>query len=278
MDRSRDANGDSASRAVIPFRPLVPEPTVSVAVMLLRPSVFSDHPGLTAGFSTRNGGVSPPPYESLNLGTTTADHPDNVAANRRRFCNALGVSGTQIVEAGQIHGSTVRVATEPGGLPDCDGLVTETPGLLLCIGTADCAAVLLADPHAGVVGACHSGWRGTAANVTANTVEAMTDLGARPSDMIAYVGPCISLDAFEVGPEVASQFNPEHVHRRDEWPRPHVDLKAVIRDQLKQVGLPGERVEVSPYCTMLDNDDFFSYRAEDGVTGRMLGAIGRSLK
>ncbi|HHP7239363.1 peptidoglycan editing factor PgeF [Longibacter sp.] len=246
--------------------------------MLLRPSAFSDHPGLAAGFSTRNGGVSPKPYESLNLGTTTADDPENVARNRRRFCDALGTSRGQIVEAGQIHGSTVRIATEAGVIPDCDGLVTDTPGLLLCIGTADCAAVLLADLHAGVVGACHAGWRGTVANIAANTVEAMIGLGAMPSNMTAYVSPCISLDAFEVGPEVAAQFDSQHVHRRDEWPRPHVDLKAVVRDQLEQVGLTGERVEVSPYCTMMDNDDFYSYRAGDGVTGRMFGAIGLSLE
>ncbi|PEN13026.1 copper oxidase [Longibacter salinarum] len=246
--------------------------------MVIRPNVFADMSPITAGFSTRNGGVSSAPFDTLNLGFSTEDDPDNVTTNRLRFCNALGAVQDQIVEAGQIHGKTVRAVDEPGVVPECDGLVSDTPGVLLCIGTADCAAVLLADPDAGVVGACHSGWRGTAADIATETVKHMVDLGARPQQMSGYVSPCISLDAFEVGPEVAEQFDAKYVEQRAEWDRPHVDLKAVIRDQLTQAGLSSERIEISPYCTMLDNGDFFSYRAAGGITGRMFGAIGRSLR
>lgn len=246
--------------------------------MTLRPDVFAEDPRVTAGFSTRRGGVSPAPYDTLNLGTTTDDDPENVATNRRRFCRALDASPDQIAEAGQVHGNTVRVVTSPGTVEACDGLVTDTPGVLLSIGTADCAAVLLADVEAGVVGACHSGWRGTVANIVAETVDAMTGLGAVPRRIAAYVSPCISLDAFEVGPEVAEQFDAAYVHHRDDWDRPHVDLKAVLRDQLRDTGVPDERIDVSPYCTVQNNDDFYSYRAGNGTTGRMLGAIGLTLR
>jgi hypothetical protein len=172
-----------------------------------------------------------------------------------------------------VHGSTVRVVDAPRHEPFCDGLVTTTPGLLLAIAVADCAPVLLADPAHNVVGACHAGWRGTVRRVAADTVATMADRGATPAQIRAYVGPCLSRAAFEVGPEVAAQFDDAVVHRRDEWARPHVDLKAALRRQLRDAGVPNDAIEVSDRCTMQETDDFFSHRAADGATGRMFGAI-----
>jgi hypothetical protein len=246
--------------------------------MVIRPIVFDDLPSVTAAFSTRHGGVSHPPYDTLNLGLTTGDERANVEENRRRFCQEIGVEPSAIVQAEQVHGSTVRVADASAAdfnvqPPACDGFATRVSGHLLTIAVADCAAVLIADAEAGVVGICHSGWRGTVANIATRTVETMTDLGGTAEAMRAYVSPCISLEAFEVGEEVAEQFDDSYVQRRDEWVRPHVDLKAVLNDQLIAAGLSDTHIEVSPYCTMDDNSDFFSYRAGNGTTGRLMGGI-----
>ncbi len=240
---------------------------------VLRPRIFAEVPSVTAGVSTRKGGVSGAPYDTLNLGRHVGDDSSSVEENRRRFCAALDTDPAWLATAGQVHGSTVRVIDAPRHEPFCDGLVTTTPKLLLAIATADCAAVLLADPENTVAGACHAGWRGTVARIVPRTVTRMEEEGADPAQIRAYVSPCLSRSVFEVGPEVATRFDEDFVYRREEWPRPHVDLKAALRRQLEEAGVPSEAIEVSDCCTMSDSDTFFSYRASDGTTGRMFGAI-----
>lgn len=240
---------------------------------VLRPDIFADQPAVTAGVSTRRGGVSGAPYDTLNLGRHVGDDAASVEENRRRFCAALDTDPARLVTAGQVHGTTVQQVEAPRHAPFCDGLVTTTPGLLLAIATADCAAVLLADPTAGVVGACHAGWRGAAAGVVEKTVAVMEEQGADPAALRAHIGPCLSREAFEVGPEVADQFDDDVVHRQDDWERPHVDLKAAVRRQLEAVGVPPSAIGVSGHCTLQEPDTFFSHRGSGGTTGRMFGAI-----
>ncbi len=242
------------------------------ALPLLRPRALP--PGVVAGFSTRHGGVSPPPYASLNLGLGTGDDPAHVHENRRRLAAALGFSVDRLVIAGQVHGTAVLTARAPGLYPGYDALVTATPGLLLCLTAADCAAVLLADAGRRVVGACHAGWRGAAGGIVGRTIRAMALLGARPEALYACVGPCISTRHFEVGPEVAARFDARYVHHPPDGTRPHVDLKAAIAGDLAAAGVTD--VEVLPHCTVADNADFFSHRAGHGTTGRMMGVIGMS--
>ncbi len=240
----------------------------------LRPAIFDDWPDVIAGFSTRHGGGSEDPYASLNLGLSIGDDETQVRENRRRLFEALGFSTDQLALTGQVHGAEVKEVVEAGLYRGYDAMVTQRPGLLLCISAADCAAVLLADAEARVVGACHAGWRGTVARVVVGTVGAMTRLGAELSRLRAYLRPCISAERFEVGPEVARQFEPIFVRR---WPgkeKPHVDLKAAIVAQLEEAGVAPEAVEVSPHCTVAEADTFFSHRTEKGRTGRMMGFIG----
>jgi len=240
---------------------------------VLRPRIFAEVPSVTAGVSTRKGGVSGAPYDTLNLGRHVGDDSSSVEENRRRFCAALDADPAWLATAGQVHGSTVRVIEAPRHEPFCDGLVTTTPELLLAIATADCAAVLLADPKNIVAGACHAGWRGAVAGIVADTVDRMQEEGAEPAQIRAYVSPCLSRSAFEVGPEVAARFDDAFVYRRDEEARPHVDLKAALRHQLERAGVPDDGIEVSDRCTLSDPETFFSYRASGGTTGRMFGAI-----
>lgn len=241
---------------------------------VLQPDLLNDLDGVVAGFTTRHGGASDAPYASFNLGLHTDDDPDAVRENRQRLADAFGLTPDRLATAGQIHGTTVRTVDGPGHVPDCDGLVTTTPDMLLCISAADCAAVLLADPAARVVGACHAGWRGAAGGIVTATVERMARLGARPERLHVYVSPCISAARFEVGPEVAAQFDDAVVHHPPEKEKPHVDLKAAIVRQLHAAGVPEAQIDVSPHCTMSETNAFFSHRGEDGITGRMMGCIG----
>ena len=221
---------------------------------VLRPSIFAGAPGLVAGFTTR----------SFAAADETLD------AGRARLAEATGLAVTSV---GQVHGAEVAVVRGPGHVPEHDGLVTDQPGLLLTVIAADCALVLLADAEAGVVGACHSGWRGTVAHIVEETVDKMEALGAERARLRAFLGPCISAEAFEVGEEVAAQFPPAAVVRRADWPRPHVDLGAEVVRQLGEAGV--ERVEVEGACTFGDTGRFYSYRAEGGTRGRMFGFVGR---
>ena len=263
--------------AASPSRASSSDEATSPAPALLRPTIFAEAEELAAGFSTRAGGVSEGPYASLNLGFSTDDEAARVRENRRRLGGAVGFAPEQWVRAGQVHSNHILRADEPGGFRGYDGLVTDRAGLLLCISAADCAAVLLAAPEAGVIGACHSGWRGTVQEISAQTVAEMEALGARPGATRAYVGPCISAKHFEVGNEVAERFAERFVRRPADFPaqkKPHVDLKAAIREQLLGAGLPETQIEVSPRCTVGESEALFSYRAGGGTTGRMMGVIG----
>lgn len=224
---------------------------------MIRPAIFDDIPDVAAGFTTRS----------------FAGAEEDVRAVRRKLAGQFGFSA--LASADQVHGNNVAVVRGPGHISACDGLVTDHSGLLLMIVSADCALVLLADPDAGVVGACHAGWRGAVAGVTANTIAAMTSLGAAPRRIHAYVSPCISAEAFEVGEEVAEQFADHVVIRNSAWPRPHVDLKAELLQQLRTAGVAEANIQVDAACTASDTKRFYSYRAEGGTAGRMIGFIGQ---
>ena len=242
--------------------------------MILRPDIFLPSDRIVAGFSTRQGGASKSPYDSLNLGLSTNDQREHVLENRRRLFESVGFSLDRLAIAGQVHGVECEVVAKPGLYEETDALVSRVPGILLCLSAADCAAVLLADEKNGVVGACHAGWRGAAGGIVKITIDAMCRLGAQVSSISAYVSPCISKESFEVGPEVAKQFDDRVVLNMTGKPRPHVDLKSAIKLQLNQCEIPDWAIEISPHCTFRQTDLFFSYRAEKGLTGRMMGFIG----
>lgn len=224
---------------------------------MIRPSVFGNESGISSGFTTRY----------------FADSEEEVSDSRERLRKLAGFNA--LVSADQVHGTRVEVVREPQHVPVCDALVTDRTDLLLTVVSADCALVLLADLEAGIAGVCHSGWRGTAGRISIKTVSTMANLNARPACIRAYVAPCISASAFEVGEEVAEQFDESVVLRRPEWPRPHVDLKSELLRQLLEAGLGRENIEIDTGCTASETERFYSYRAEGGTVGRMIGFIGR---
>ncbi len=261
--------------------------------------------GVVHGFSTRMGGITPAPRDSLDLGYV--DHVDpttdgHAAENFRRFQAALGCGSLSLADLNQVHGAEVvivkRVAavsavhdpspatrlTEPWhtpnkqGAPRADALVSDDPSRLLAVRSADCVPLLLSSEDGRAVAAVHAGWRGLAAGVIRSAVWAMHEsLGVSPRELVAAVGPCIGLEHFEVGPEVVEAFERiglEHtVHHRHGWTRPHIDLSLAAAGQLLSLGIPADSIDRSDRCTYRDAADFFSYRRDHGQTGRLAAAI-----
>lgn len=243
--------------------------------IVVRPEIFGPFTHVAAGQSTRHGGISPAPWDTLNLGKSTEDKPGNVAENRRRFSGVLGFEPAQMAWSKQVHGDQISLIAAAGGMEGYDALVTNIPGILLTVSVADCTPILIFDQKNGVIAAVHAGWKGTAAMVLKKTLDLMAfQYGSLGADCFAYIGTCIDECSFEVGTEVAEQFDSPFKrwdHQRNKY---FVDLKKANTAQCFEFGIPEKQLEVSPFSTVLHNEDYFSHRKEGGVTGRMMAGIG----
>lgn len=235
---------------------------------------LADFPNIVAGQSTRHGGVSEGPYASLNLGISTADDPGAVAENRRRFFAALGFDADQTASAHQIHGDSILHVRAPGRYEGYDALVTTEQNLLLNVTVADCTPILVYDPVQEAIAAIHAGWKGTVLKIAAKTIQQMELLfGTRAEDCSAYIGTCIDRCDYEVDADVAGHFDEKFAVWNEEKQKFQLDLKAANRDQLLAQGLLYQNIEISPHSTASQVGDYFSHRAEKGITGRMLAVI-----
>jgi YfiH family protein len=274
---------------------------------------------LVHGFSTRPGGVSELDANRdggkiaenvLNLGLTDWDTRERVLKNRQKFFAALKASDMRVIALRQIHSDIIHTVTGANSQPSAeapkgDALITNEPGLLLVVQTADCVPILLADKKRRAIAAIHSGWRGTLQRIAEKTLGRMQmEFGTRSQDVIAALGPGIGQCCFEVGPEVAAEFAAKFPEAR-EWfkgpfdalargdndpnwlpwltmrppghqlpePRAHLDLLAANRAILSAAGVSQRNIFSSVFCTACRTDLFFSYRRER-LTGRMIAAIG----
>jgi hypothetical protein len=280
---------------------------------ILRAPSLEELPWLVLGCTTRQGGVSTC-YggRTLNLGQTEHDSKANVERNRAKLLDALGATNRDgsvwpLLQVKQIHSAIVHRVNKPEREPEPmtgDGLITNVPGLLLAIKTADCVPVLLADVKRRAVGTFHAGWRGTVARITEKGVgEMRRQFGSVPGDLRAAIGPCIRRCCYSIGSEVRAEFESQFsyagklfeevfdsnaIHVRypllflnqrapghgDLGPEIHLDLAEANRRQLKDAGLSEEHISVISGCTACDTTRFFSHRAEFGKTGRMMAVIG----
>lgn len=284
-------------------------------------------PWLLHAFSTRLGGVSKGAARGLNLGMTKSDPSLNVEENRRRFLSTLGAEGFVLASLRQTHSTHIYRAEKktrrepqyhPSGypapelpenrVPVGDALLTDEPGILLCVRVADCLPILLVDPRRRAVAAVHAGWRGTLARIAEKTVGVMRQiLGSKPRDLRAAVGPGIRACCYEVGEEVVAAFcgrfvqgekyfhapppqNPADAvaakypllflskrlpgHLDGRSPAAHLDLVAATKDQLQSAGLRASNIHAAEFCTACRTDLFFSHRKEGPRTGRMMAVIG----
>jgi len=243
----------------------------------LAPSLI--HPRLTHGFFGRRGGVSSGLYASLNAGPGSKDAPEAVAENRRRIAAGLGVAPDFLLNAHQVHSAIAVHVDGPwaGPRPQADAIVTTRPGLAVGALAADCAPVLFADAEAGVVAAAHAGWRGALDGVLEATIAQMVEAGARRSQIIAAIGPCIAQKSYEVGPEFRARFGNGalrffSVGREDRW---HFDLSGYCASRLAAAGVT--RIDLVDADTCACEAEYFSNRRgflrSDGDYGRNLSAI-----
>lgn len=225
-------------------------------------------------FTTRHGGVSEEPYRSLNLGTHVDDAPEAVQENRQHLLDAVGAGSytDQLIVPNQIHSDRVLVVdtvqeTRACAQQGADGIVctqNEVP-VLLCF--ADCVPVICVAPQ-GAFAVLHAGWRGALAGICSKGLEALcAQAQCTPGDCNIYIGPHIGPECFEVGPEVYDSFIETFGHLCDAGYR-HLDLSAAIIADVERIGADSSRIVDIQKCTVCCNDDFFSYRAENGMTGR----------
>ena len=241
--------------------------------------------GAVAGFSTRHEGVSRPPYNSLNLGSNTLDSSHNVEGNRSLLARSLGATLDRFLTVNQVHGTDLLVIDAPNQelshfhKIECDGIVTNQPGIMLAICVADCVPILLHDPVQGVVAALHAGWQGTAGNIAGKGVAAMVNLfGCDCKDIRAAIGPHIAGCCYEVDRPVRDAFQKAGAawdliaseQGEGKW---LLDLGAANRLLLTDAGIAAAQIQTSDLCVSCNQELFFSYRRDGGDTGRQAGFI-----
>jgi polyphenol oxidase len=236
-------------------------------------------PGAHVTFTTRQGGVSVGPYESMNLGILTADDPESVTENRRRAATQAGVEPERVAMGWQVHGTDLkewtgpppdRAYAQPGDkdLEKVDGHLTREPGIGLLVLVADCYPVALSDGEQ--VAMLHCGWRPLAGGIVAEGVRALREVGGE-GPIRAAIGPCARGCCYEVGEDRFEHF--AHVPGARVGER-NLDLPAVARHDLAEAGV--EEVHDLGLCTICRPDLFFSHRADGGVTGRQAGVVWRA--
>ncbi len=245
--------------------------------------------GVRHGFSTRQGGVSPAPWDSLNLGANRGDDPANLRENFSRFCAAVGADPNALVKNQQVHSDIIRPVTradvmaspETPGTVEADGLITDQPGVCLTIFSGDCIPVLLYDPVRHCIAAAHAGWRGTAAGIAARAAEAMVrDYGCRADNILAAIGPGIGPCCFETHGDVPDGLRAGLGGDAEAFIRPldrpgkfSVDLKGANARWLERAGLLRPHIAICPACTACNLDEFWSHRVQGNARGSMAAMI-----
>jgi len=264
---------------------------------------FRKFPWLIHGFSTRPGGLSSLDGDKvLNLGFTAWDDRNNILENRRRFQSALGAGDFSLVMLKQFHSDLARLFEAAPDEPEhADAAVTNRPGLLLAVQTADCVPILLVDPKKRTVAAIHAGWRGTLRRIAGKAVGHMRmHFASKPADIFAAIGPAIGGCCYEVGTEIAADFlsqfadapdffdefrtgdEPNPIQWLNQMPPGHqpppknvlLDLHKANASQLREAGLNEKNIFVSNLCTACRPDLLFSYRKQGAKSGRQMAAIG----
>lgn len=238
------------------------------------------------GFTTRKGGVSAAPFDSLNLNRRRGDEPAIVRTNYQLVCDAIGVPLEALVLANYEHGATVhRVGlsdrgkgmTRPTDLPKCDGLITDEPGVALMTLHADCMGVFLLDPVRACIGVCHAGWKGVAAGMGGAMVRGMAkEFGCAPENLICGISAHIRSCCFEVGEPVAEIFRDAfgaHAVIERVGGKPTVDLEACMIDSLLGIGVRETNITVQGECTCCKPGSYYSYRRDKGKTGSMASVL-----
>lgn len=218
--------------------------------------------------STRRGGVSSGVYSSLNIGFNTGDNDKNVHENRRILLNTLGIDERNLAVPEQIHSANIEVIEKGGFYDKCDGLITDRKGVVLSIQTADCIPLFLFDHKKIIVGLIHAGWRGIQKGIVIKSVDIFTGkFGSNPKHIQCFIGPSIRKCCYQVKENVASHFSNAYIIKG------YLDLVSVVKEQLFSKKILKGNVFDSKLCTSCYPEFFYSYRRDNGKTGRMVSLI-----
>ena len=256
----------------------------NIGVKFLTIPSFERAGGVVCAFSTRIGGVSPKPFDTLNFSRKREESDENFEENFRRFADAVGFNADIATGINYAHSAEVyHVRREDAGrgifkeaLPSvCDGLYTDEPGIPILSFHADCTPLFFYDPVRRAAAVCHAGWRGVVAHMAANAVEALASLGCRKENILAAIGPCISAKNFEVGEEVRdiffNTFGGSVVLERGG--RLYADLNKACLKDMADAGLSPSQVSDAAMCTYDGEELFYSHRRDNGKTGAMAAVI-----
>ncbi|HZQ07183.1 MAG TPA: peptidoglycan editing factor PgeF [Anaerolineae bacterium] len=249
------------------------------SMVFYQSDLFKAFPNVIHAVTTRHGGVSPAPFDSLNLSSHVGDSPDNVMENMERFHRALGLERRTTVDAHQAQAdrvARVTVAERGTRIQGVDGLITNLRGIPLMLRYADCVPILLYDPTHQAIGIAHAGWRGTVGKIVTNTVKAMQDaFGTEPSQLITAIGPSIGPCCYEIGADVRERVEAAFAGKNElllaRNGTLHLDLWQANAVQLRALGV--EQIDVAGVCTADHTDDFYSWRREQAKTGRFAAVI-----
>jgi polyphenol oxidase len=247
-------------------------------------------PGLHIGITGKQGGFSEGAYTSLNMGLHVNDDIDAVRKNRQRAADSIGFPLKTWVCAEQTHGNNIRWVTKHDGgkgaleysqsILDTDGLITDEPNLLLTMCYADCVPIYFLYPKGRLIGVAHAGWKGTVLNIAGNMINEFTNYGAKSEEILVAIGPSICGKCYQVDDRVIDKVK-KLLEDCDEKPynliyegQYELDLKGTNYSVLRNSGVPSENITVSGLCTVCNEEEFFSHRRDNGITGRMMSFIG----
>ncbi|MCI0472125.1 MAG: peptidoglycan editing factor PgeF [Ignavibacteria bacterium] len=241
--------------------------------IFIKPKIFEKFENVVCAVSTRYSGNDDVHPFYFNLSYKVGDKSENVKLNRDRLFGALGIDGNKVTYQNQTHSVKHNYVNEPSFFKDSDALFTDIPENYLAVSVADCVPVFLFEPEKKIISAVHSGWRGTHAKILTETMLTFKKMfNINYEDVIAYIGPCISLKNYEVSKEVYDMFRSEVKEIRND--KYYVDLRNDNYLQLKELGVKPENIEVTEFCTYENPELFHSYRRDKDKSGRMLGIIG----
>ena len=253
------------------------------AIQYLEAEAISALDFVTHAFCTRLGGISKGPFSSLNTGFLVGDRGEDVRRNLALIEEAFVIPAERLVLMGQVHGDRIFIldgdGPPPGSIPECDGLITDRPGVALGIRTADCVPLLFVDRVRRVIGVAHAGWRGTALRIASRMVDLFEKrFSSRVEDILIAVGPAIDVCCYQVDAPVYAAFSlrpgaDRFLHPCPEEGRWMLDLASANRIELMERGVPTRNILLAGHCTACRRDLFFSHRASLGCTGRQINFL-----
>ena len=239
-------------------------------MLILKPYIFNRFPEIISGVSTKIGEQRKAPY-FFNMSYSVADEESIVKDNRKLFFENLGLTIENVVYQKQVHGDQVSFIAKGGLISESDAMITDKSGIGLAVSIADCVPILLYEPKRKIIAGVHSGWRGTEKKILLKTLNKLVDLECSSEKIIAYIGPSISKNIYEVGSEVAEQFDKKYIIKKED--KFFLDVAGANLDILLNSGVKKNNIQASKLCTYAMNDILHSYRRDGAKSGRSLVVI-----